>query len=33
MNISLVGGGGNQIFFEKMAGAYLGSGDIALHKA
>jgi Haem-degrading len=33
MNISVVDGGANQIFFEKMDGAYLGSGDIALHKA
>jgi glc operon protein GlcG len=33
MNISVVDCGANQIFFEKMDGAYLGSGDIALHKA
>src|SRR6201993_1457418 len=33
MNISVVDSGANQIFFERMAGAYLGSGDIALHKA
>jgi glc operon protein GlcG len=33
MNISVVDGGANQIFFKKMDGAYLGSGDIALHKA
>ena len=33
MNISVVDSGANQIFFEKMDGAYLGSGDIALHKA
>ena len=30
MNISVVDSGANQIFFEKMDGAYLGSGDIAL---
>jgi uncharacterized protein GlcG (DUF336 family) len=33
MNISVVDSGANQIFFEKMDGAYLGAGDIALHKA
>jgi glc operon protein GlcG len=33
MNISVVDSGANQVFFEKMDGAYLGSGDIALHKA
>jgi uncharacterized protein GlcG (DUF336 family) len=33
MNISVVDSGANQIFFEKMDGAYLGSGDIALYKA
>src|SRR6476660_6570343 len=33
MNISVVDSGANQIFFEKMDGAYLGSRDIALHKA
>ena len=33
MNISVVDDGANEIFFEKMDGAYLGSGDIALHKA
>jgi glc operon protein GlcG len=33
MNISVVDGGANQIFFERMDGAYLGSGDIARHKA
>jgi glc operon protein GlcG len=33
MNISVVDSGANQIFFERMDGAYLGSGDIALHKA
>ena len=33
MNISVVDSGANQIFFEKMDGAYLGSGEIALHKA
>ena len=33
MNISVVDSGANEIFFEKMDGAYLGSGDIALHKA
>jgi glc operon protein GlcG len=33
MNISIVDGGADQIFFEKMDDAYLGSGDIALHKA
>ena len=32
MNISVVDSGANQIFFEKMDGAYLGSGEIALHK-
>jgi uncharacterized protein GlcG (DUF336 family) len=29
MNISVVDSGANQIFFEKMDGAYLASGDIA----
>jgi glc operon protein GlcG len=29
----VVDSGANQIFFEKMDGAYLGSGEIALHKA
>jgi glc operon protein GlcG len=33
MNISIVDSGANQIFFERMDGAYLGSGDIARHKA
>jgi glc operon protein GlcG len=33
MNISVVDSGANQIFFEKMDGAYMGSGEIALHKA
>ena len=33
MNISVADSGANQIFFERMDGAYLGSGDIALHKA
>jgi glc operon protein GlcG len=33
MNISVVDSGANQIFFERMDGAYLGSGDIAFHKA
>jgi uncharacterized protein GlcG (DUF336 family) len=30
MNISFVNRGANQTFFEKMDGAYLGSGDLAL---
>src|SRR5215831_12382849 len=33
MNISVVDSGANEIFFEKMDGAYLGSRDIAFHKA
>jgi len=33
MNISIVDNGANEIFFERMDGAYLGSGDIARHKA
>jgi glc operon protein GlcG len=33
MNISVVDGGASEIFFERMDGAYLGSGDIARHKA
>lgn len=33
MNISVVDIGANQIAFERMDGAYLGSADIALHKA
>lgn len=33
MNISVVDSGANQIVFERMDGAFLGSGDIALHKA
>jgi glc operon protein GlcG len=33
MNISIVDSGANEIFFERMDGAYLGSGDIARHKA
>jgi hypothetical protein len=32
MNISVVDGGANEIFFERMDGAYLGSGDIARYK-
>jgi heme-degrading protein len=30
MNISVVDSGANQIFFEKMDGAYLGSGEMRL---
>jgi len=33
MNISVVDSGANEIFFEKMDGAFLGSREIALHKA
>jgi glc operon protein GlcG len=33
MNISVVDKGANEIFFEKMDGAFLGSREIALHKA
>jgi len=33
MNISVVDSGGNEIFFEKMDGAFLGSRYIAGHKA
>jgi glc operon protein GlcG len=33
MNISIVDNGANEIFFERMDGAYLGSGEIARHKA
>src|SRR5271155_5043267 len=33
MNISVVESGANEIFFEKMDGALLGSREIALHKA
>ncbi len=33
MNISIVDSGANEIFFEKMDGAYLGGRDIAFHKA
>jgi glc operon protein GlcG len=33
MNISVVDSGANEVFFEKMDGAFLGSRDIALHKA
>jgi len=33
MNISVVDSGANEIFFEKMDGAFLGSRDIAFHKA
>lgn len=33
MNISIVDSGANEIFFEKMDGAFLGSREIALHKA
>ena len=33
MNISVVDSGANEISFEKMDGAFLGSRDIAFHKA
>ncbi|MGB6543214.1 MAG: heme-binding protein [Xanthobacteraceae bacterium] len=33
MNISVVDSGTNEIYFEKMDGAFLGSREIALHKA
>jgi glc operon protein GlcG len=33
MNISVVDGGANEVFFEHMDGSFLGSGDIARHKA
>jgi glc operon protein GlcG len=33
MNISIVDSGANPIVFNRMNGAYLGSGDIARHKA
>jgi glc operon protein GlcG len=33
MNISVVDSGANQVFFERMNGAFLGSGDIARRKA
>jgi glc operon protein GlcG len=33
MNISIVDNGANQIYFERMNGAYLGSGDVARRKA
>jgi glc operon protein GlcG len=33
MNISVVDSGANIILFEKQDGAFLGSGEIALHKA
>jgi glc operon protein GlcG len=33
MNISVVDSGANEIFFEKMDGAFLGSREIAFHKA
>ena len=33
MNISVVDSGITEIFFEKRAGAYIGSRDIAFHKA
>jgi uncharacterized protein GlcG (DUF336 family) len=33
MNISVVDSGANEIFFERMDGAFLGSGDIAHQKA
>ena len=33
MNIAVVDVGANQIAFERMDGAYLGNGDIALRKA
>jgi glc operon protein GlcG len=29
MNVSVVDSGANEIFFERMNGAYLGSGDVA----
>ncbi len=33
MHISIVCSGANEIFFVKMDGAYLGSRDMAFHKA
>ncbi len=33
MNIAVVDAGANTVAFERMNGAYLGSGDIARHKA
>jgi len=33
MNISVVDSGANEIIFERMDGAFLGSGDVARHKA
>jgi glc operon protein GlcG len=33
MNIAVVDVGANEVFFERMDGAYLGSGDIARRKA
>jgi glc operon protein GlcG len=33
MNISVVDSGANEVYFERMDGAYLGSVDIARHKA
>src|SRR5271169_2378777 len=33
MNIFVVDSGANEIYFEKMDGAFLGSREIALHKA
>ena len=33
MNISVVDSGANEIYFEKMDRAFLGSREIALHKA
>jgi glc operon protein GlcG len=33
MNISVDDGGANDVFFERMDGSYLGSGDIARRKA
>lgn len=33
MNIAIVDDGANPVFFERMDGAYLGSGDVAHNKA
>jgi glc operon protein GlcG len=33
MNVAIVDVGANEVFFERMDGAYLGSGDIARRKA
>jgi len=33
MNIAVVDSGANEIYFEKMDGAFLGSREISLHKA